>query len=159
MTPSYAAAAFFKTANSDDEFFLIEFDDRPAVVASSGKQQGKVQINPDELVNTVAREEPDIVLRWAKAVASAVDAQSATIGGGSGASFREATAELRTATGALVTAAVAALGGGEADASAGSQKRVTFRRHSPSPYSQASHPAGARRRRPGSQAGPRAPER
>ena len=26
---SEAAAAFFKTANSEDEFFLVEFDDRP----------------------------------------------------------------------------------------------------------------------------------
>jgi VWFA-related protein len=29
---SEAAAAFFKTANSEDEFFLIEFDDRPKLV-------------------------------------------------------------------------------------------------------------------------------
>jgi hypothetical protein len=65
----------------------------------------------EHALNTVAREKNDIVARWAKAVAAAVDAQSATIGGGSGTAFREATAELRTATGALVTAAVAALGG------------------------------------------------
>jgi hypothetical protein len=65
----------------------------------------------EHALNTVAREKPDIAARWAKAVASAVDAQSATIGGGSGAAFREATAELRTATGELVNAAVAALGG------------------------------------------------
>ncbi|MEP6660872.1 MAG: hypothetical protein ABJD24_13235 [Acidimicrobiales bacterium] len=65
----------------------------------------------EHAVNTVAREKKDVVERWAKAVAAAVEAQSATIGGGSGAAFREATAELRTATGALVNAAVAALGG------------------------------------------------
>ena len=55
--------------------------------------------------------ESDVVARWAKAVAAAVDAQSATIGGGSGEAFREATSELRAATGLLVNAAVAALGG------------------------------------------------
>jgi hypothetical protein len=65
----------------------------------------------EHALNTVAREKSDLAARWAKAVASAVDAQSATIGGGSGAAFREATAELRTATGNLVNAAVAALGG------------------------------------------------
>ena len=65
----------------------------------------------EHALNTVAREKKDVVARWAKAVAAAVDAQSATIGGGSGAAFREATSELRTATGALVNAAVAALGG------------------------------------------------
>lgn len=68
----------------------------------------------EHALNTVAREKNDVVARWAKAVASAVDAQSATIGGGSGTVFREATAELRTATSALVNAAVAALGGGDA---------------------------------------------
>ena len=68
----------------------------------------------EHALNTVAREKNDVVARWAKAVGSAVDAQSATIGGGSGTVFREATAELRTATTALVNAAVAALGGGDA---------------------------------------------
>lgn len=68
----------------------------------------------EHALNTVAREKNDVVARWTKAVASAVDAQSATIGGGSGTAFREATAELRTATAALVNAAVAALGGGDA---------------------------------------------
>jgi hypothetical protein len=65
----------------------------------------------EHALNTVARENSDVVARWAKAVAAAVDAQSATIGGGSGEAFREATSELRTATGLLVNTAVAALGG------------------------------------------------
>jgi hypothetical protein len=65
----------------------------------------------EHAINTVARDKKDVVARWAKAVSAAVDAQSATIGGGSGTAFREATSELRTATGLLVNAAVAALGG------------------------------------------------
>lgn len=65
----------------------------------------------EHALNTVSRERKDVVTRWAKAVSAAVDAQSATIGGGSGTAFREATAALRTATGALVNAAVTALGG------------------------------------------------
>jgi|CZKE01.1.fsa_nt_gi VWFA-related protein len=45
----YAAREFFRTANPEDEFFLIEFDDRPKLVVPLGRGLGEVQ---DELVFT-----------------------------------------------------------------------------------------------------------
>jgi Ca-activated chloride channel homolog len=38
-----AAAAFFKTANPDDEFFLVEFNDRPKLVTSLTRDHEEVQ--------------------------------------------------------------------------------------------------------------------
>lgn len=68
-------------------------------------------------LNRLAREERDVVDRFALAVASAQAAQSAAIGGTAG-DIREATAELRRATSAAADAAVRGLsadgGNGEA---------------------------------------------
>jgi hypothetical protein len=94
-----------KKAKRSDEAALVAALRKPSAV--------------EHALNTVAREKPDVVVRWARAVTSAVDAQSATIGGLPGANFREATAELRTATGTLVNTAVAALGNGDAQTKRG----------------------------------------
>ena len=38
-----AAAAFFKTANPEDEFFLVEFNDQPKLVVPLTKDTGQIQ--------------------------------------------------------------------------------------------------------------------
>jgi Ca-activated chloride channel family protein len=48
---SEAAAAFFKTANSEDEFFLIEFDDRPKLAVPFTR-------NTDLLFQQISRARP-----------------------------------------------------------------------------------------------------
>ena len=68
-------------------------------------------------LNRVARDDNDLVRRFADAVVSAQRAQAAAIGGDAGA-LRDATNELRQANGALVDAAVRAVsaGGGNGEA-------------------------------------------
>jgi hypothetical protein len=68
-------------------------------------------------LNRVARDDNDVVRRFADAVVSAQRAQAAAIGGDAGA-LRDATNELRQANNALVVAAVraASAGGGNGDA-------------------------------------------
>jgi len=68
-------------------------------------------------LNRVARDDNDVVRRFADAVVSAQRAQAAAIGGDAGA-LRDATNELRQANSALVDAAVRAVsaGGGNGDA-------------------------------------------
>lgn len=50
-TASEAAAAFFKTSNPDDEFFLIEFSDRPKLVVPFTS-------DPDQLYQRIVRTKP-----------------------------------------------------------------------------------------------------
>ena len=57
------------------------------------------------LLNRLSREDPDVVAEWATAVGSARDAQSAAIGGASGADLRAATAAVNAAAKATVDAA------------------------------------------------------
>jgi hypothetical protein len=65
----------------------------------------------EHALNVAARAEPDIVERWAAAVAAMDAAQSHAIGGGGGAGdLREAAGELRAAHAAVLAAAVHALG-------------------------------------------------
>lgn len=59
----------------------------------------------EDALNRTARSDPDTVEAWATAVAATEKAQSAAIGGGDASALRTATAELRTATAALVKAA------------------------------------------------------
>ena len=56
-------------------------------------------------LNRVARDHADVVAAFAKAVRAATSAQSEAIGGRGGAALRASSAELRTATAALVDAA------------------------------------------------------
>jgi hypothetical protein len=56
-------------------------------------------------LNRVARDQPDVVKAFAAAVVAATSAQSSAIGSGDGAALRATSADLRTATAALVDAA------------------------------------------------------
>ncbi len=62
----------------------------------------------EHALNRVARDQPDLIRRFADAAAAAADAQSAAITGSKG-DLREATAALRQATAETASAAVAAL--------------------------------------------------
>ncbi len=64
----------------------------------------------DSALNRTAQRDPRTTRAWADATRRADDAQSATIGGGDPAALRAAVAELRSATAAMVDAAVATIG-------------------------------------------------
>lgn len=64
----------------------------------------------EHALNIVARDATVVVERWEKALSAATEAQAAAIGGREGTAFREATADLRVATGALVHAALEYVG-------------------------------------------------
>ncbi|MGD9999434.1 MAG: hypothetical protein AB7U39_21145, partial [Ilumatobacteraceae bacterium] len=59
----------------------------------------------EHTLNRVARDQPEVTAAFARAVGAATKAQSAAIGGAGGEALRASSAELRTATNALVDAA------------------------------------------------------
>jgi len=90
-----AAKASRREGRKDDAAALAALR-KPSVVESA--------------LNRTAHRDPDTTRAWAEATRRADDAQSATIGGGDAAALRTAVAELRTATAAMVDAAVTTIG-------------------------------------------------
>jgi len=90
-----AAKATRREGRKDDAAALAALR-KPSVVESA--------------LNRTAHRDPATTRAWAEATRRADDAQSATIGGGDAAALRTAVAELRTATAAMVDAAVTTIG-------------------------------------------------
>lgn len=64
----------------------------------------------EHALNAAAWAHPELLQRWAKAARTAIEAQSAAIGGGGAGDLRQATAELRAVTNEVVDGAIEATG-------------------------------------------------